>query len=73
MYPLNMKLAHPAIGFAIANDATEHKSLSDHGYAPAFVAQDNHYTLDTARAALDAAGVAYDKRLGLAKLIELIA
>ena len=30
------------------------------------------HTLESARAALDAAGIAYDKRLGLARLIELL-
>ena len=38
MYPLNMSLAAPSIGFALANDAEEHKDLSDAGYLPAFVA-----------------------------------
>jgi hypothetical protein len=37
MYPLNMKLAHPAIGFATANDATEHKALTNLGYLPPLV------------------------------------
>lgn len=40
MYPLNvMKPAagnHPA-GFAVANDESEHKALSDAGYLPALV------------------------------------
>ena len=71
MYPLSVSLPAPLIGFAVANDATEHRTLSDAGYVPAFV-QDTAYTLETARDALDAAGVEYDKRLGLAKLIELI-
>ena len=30
------------------------------------------HTVESARAALDAAGIAYDKRLGLAKLIALL-
>lgn len=36
MYPLNMKLVD-GIGFAVANDEDEHKSLTDAGYGPAFV------------------------------------
>ena len=72
MYPLSVSLPSPLIGFALANDASEHKTLSDAGYVPAYVAQDTAYTLETARAALDKAGIEYDKRLGLAKLIELI-
>lgn len=32
MYPLNM--TNPAGGYALANDADEHKSLSDSGYEP---------------------------------------
>jgi hypothetical protein len=76
MYPLSVSLPAPLIGFALANDASEHKTLSDAGYVPAYVAQDTAYTLETARAAaraaLDKAGIEYDKRLGLAKLIELI-
>ena len=38
MYPLNMTLLAPGIGFALANDASEHKALSDVGYLPAYVA-----------------------------------
>lgn len=36
MYPLNMTLAD-GVGFAVANDETEHQSLSDAGYLPALV------------------------------------
>ena len=39
MYPLNMSLPAPAVGFALANDADEHKALTDAGYLPAFVAK----------------------------------
>lgn len=38
MYPLNMKLPDPQIGFAVANDEDEHKALTDAGYLPAYVA-----------------------------------
>ena len=37
MYPLNMKLVD-GIGFAVANDETEHQALTAAGYGPAFVA-----------------------------------
>ncbi len=38
MYPLNMQLPAPKIGFAVANDEDEHKSLTATGYGPAYVA-----------------------------------
>ena len=38
MYPLNMQLPAPQIGFAVANDEAEHKTLTEAGYGPAFVA-----------------------------------
>jgi outer membrane scaffolding protein for murein synthesis (MipA/OmpV family) len=67
MYPLNM--THAAVGFAVANDEAEHAALSDAGYEPKYVkpeAADDEpdgLTLDGVRAALDAAGVKYDKRI----------
>ena len=76
-YPLNMTLA-VGIGFAVANDEDDHQALTAAGYGPAFVAPDAAetdvagHTVESARAALDAAGIAYDKRLGLAKLIALL-
>lgn len=36
MYPLNMQLS-VGIGFAVANDADEHKALTLAGYGPAYV------------------------------------
>ena len=79
MYPLNMALV-AGIGFAVANDDGEHQALTDAGYGPALVVPDADpaetdgagHTVESARAALDAAGIAYDKRLGLAKLIALL-
>lgn len=69
MYPLNV--ANPAIGgYAVASDEPEHKALSDAGYLPAYVAAVSEE--DAVRAKLDAAGIAYDKRLGLAKLQALL-
>ena len=38
MYPLNMTLSAPAVGFALANDVSEHQALTDAGYLPAYVA-----------------------------------
>jgi hypothetical protein len=37
MYPLNMKLVE-GVGFAVANDEDEHKSLTAAGYGPAYIA-----------------------------------
>lgn len=71
MYPLNVKLKPPAVGFALANDADEHKELTAAGYEPAFV-ELAVQTVESVQTQLDAAGIEYDKRLGLAKLIELL-
>jgi hypothetical protein len=72
MYPLNVSLPAPLVGFAVANDEAEHINLTACGYLPAFVANETAHTLESVKAALDAAGVEYDKRLGLAKLVELL-
>lgn len=73
-----------AQGFAVANDADEHQRLSAAGYEPKFVAPEPEpeadpaeadaagHTVASVRAQLDAAGIAYDKRLGLAKLLALL-
>jgi hypothetical protein len=37
MYPLNMSLPAPGVGFATANDEDEHVALTKQGYLPAFV------------------------------------
>ena len=37
MYPLNMKLVE-GVGFAVANDKSEHQALTAQGYSPAYVA-----------------------------------
>ena len=37
MYPLNMQLAAPGVGFAVASDEDEHVALTNQGYQPAFV------------------------------------
>lgn len=86
MYPLNMKLPTPAIGFAVANDEAEHQALTGHGYEPKYVApaaaiipdadpvesDGAGHSVASVRAQLDLAGIAYDKRMGLAKLIALL-
>lgn len=74
MYPLNMTLL-VGVGFALANDEEEHKALTEAGYGPVFVAKEESIdgqTVEAVRAKLDAAGIAYDKRLGLVKLIEML-
>jgi hypothetical protein len=38
VYPLHVTLPAPAVGFAVANDATEHQALTAAGYVPAYVA-----------------------------------
>jgi len=37
MYPLNVSLPAPAIGYAVANDESEHAALTVAGYLPALV------------------------------------
>jgi hypothetical protein len=76
MYPLNMTLIG-GIGYALANSKDEHKALTDIGYEPKFVESELEvdeagHTPESVRALLDAAGVPYDKRLGLAKLVALL-
>lgn len=76
-YPLNMTLAGERTGFAVANDEGEHQALTLAGYVPPYqpdpgASDDQGYTVESARAALDAAGIAYDKRFGLAKLLTLL-
>lgn len=79
-YPLDLKLPDPAVGFAVANDEAEHQVLTDAGYEPALVVSDADpsesdavgHTVESVRATLDAAGITYSKRLGLAKLINLL-
>lgn len=81
MYPLNLTFkVGDVCGFAVANDEQEHSALSDAGYEPKFVAPDadigesdgQGHTVESVRAALDAAGIAYDKRLKLSNLIALL-
>lgn len=79
MYPLNM--IHAGIGgYAVANTEAEHAALSDMGYEPKLQISEadpaetdgQGHTVQSVRAALDAAGIAYDKRFGLARLMTLL-
>lgn len=79
-YPLNMKLPDPQIGFAVANDEAEHAALTAMGYIPPLVqavadpaeTDGQGHTVESVRAQLDAAGIAYDNRFGLARLMTLL-
>lgn len=82
MYPLNVQLPAPLIGFAVASDETEHQALTVAGYLPAYEApipdadpaegDGAGHTVESVRAQLDALNIAYDKRIGLAKLLALL-
>lgn len=74
MYPLNVSLPAPAIGFAVANDAAEHQALSDAGYVPAYVAPPAA-TIDRAAlmAEAEARGLKVDGRWSDARLAEELA
>lgn len=39
MYPLNVSLPAPLIGYAVASNEAEHQALTGMGYMPAYVAQ----------------------------------
>ena len=71
MYPLNVKLPDPQIGFAVANDEAEHKALSDMGYLPAYVAP----VVDRAAllAEAEAKGLKVDGRWSDARLADELA
>ena len=86
MYPMNLQLASLAVGFACANDEAEHAALTASGYLPALVQKavqsvepiidpplpENAQSVESVRAQLDAAGIAYDKRIGIDKLTALL-
>ena len=84
MYPINLQLALPVIGFATANDETEHAVLAAMGYLPAPAKKSVQPTgpvmdpplpeksVESVRAQLDAAGITYDKRIGIDKLMALL-
>lgn len=71
MYPLNVQLPAPAVGFAVANDPIEHQALSAAGYVPAYVAP----VLDRAAllAEAEAKGLKVDGRWSDARLAEELA
>lgn len=76
MYPLNLNNAVSG-GFAVANDEEEHAALSEAGYEPKFAVSEQEtdeagHTVESVRAALDAAGITYKKTFGLAKLVALL-
>ncbi len=79
MYPLNMKTPGDRPGFAVANDEAEHAALSELGYEPKLEVKvdpdaDEGGKADKTEvmAALDKAGVEYDKRWGLERLKGLL-
>lgn len=75
MYPLSMKTAEDQPGFAVANDEAEHAALSELGYLPKLEAdanEDGKVDKTEVMAALDKAGVEYDKRWGLERLKALL-
>ena len=80
MYPLNMQLPAPAVGFAVANDEAEHLALTAQGFGPGLPSVDADpsetdgagHSVASVRTLLDAAGIPYDRRLGVAKLLALL-
>ena len=81
MESVNMAMPD-GLGYAVASSKAEMAALKALGYAcvgtePAFEAESEEtdaagHTTESVRAALDAAGIEYDKRLGLAKLVALL-
>ena len=71
MYPLNLTKPGDQPGYALANDEAEHQALSDLGYEPK-LEKAAEQTKEEVMAALDAAGVEYDKRWGLERLKALL-
>lgn len=65
MYPLNVQLPAGA-GFALANDADEHQTLTDAGYLPAI-------EVSPLLAQAEALGIKVDKRWSDKRLAEEIA
>lgn len=71
MYPLNMNLPAPAVGFALANDVEEHKALSEAGYGPAYVAPE--LDRDALMTQAEAKGLSVDGRWSDARLAKEVA
>ena len=72
MYPLNMALPAPAVGFAVANDEVEHELLSDSGYLPKFEKKPAQVSRDELEAMAEAKGIKVDGRWSDARLQEEI-
>ena len=72
MYPLNVTMPAPALGFALANDDAEHRLLSDAGYLPAYAEEaDDARTPLLAQAAEK--GLKVDRRWSDARLADELA
>ena len=72
MYPLNMQLPAPAVGFALAIDGFEHADLTKAGYVPALIpvedsARENMLVEATEK------GLRVDRRWSDARLAEELA
>lgn len=72
MYPLNVSLPAPAIGFAVANDQAEHQALTAAGYVPALAAPEAKPTRAELLAEAEARGVKVDARWSDKRLTEEI-
>ena len=76
MYPLNVSLAAPDVGFAVANDKPEHARLTAAGYLPALAETtegvDEAAEIAATRAKLDELGISYHHKAGLEKLKALL-
>lgn len=83
MYPLNVSLPAPGIGFAVANDEDEHERLTAAGYVPKLeklaepvktsgLASADEDDAEAVRAKLRELGIAFHPNTGLAKLKALL-
>ena len=82
MEPVNMAMPDGS-GYAVASSKSDIATLTAQGYVaqaedpavpmadPAESDQEGH-TVESARAALDAAGIEYDNRWGVARLVALL-
>lgn len=74
-YPLNIENFDLG-SYAVANSEDEHKALSLLGFKPAYVEAEVETvsvdSVESLRLQLDARGIAYDNRLGVAKLTALL-
>lgn len=72
MYPLDVSLPAPAIGFAVANDQAEHQALTAAGYVPALEVAEAKPTRAELLAEAEARGVKVDARWSDKRLTEEI-